>query len=75
MFCKSLEELIKVKQNPSWYYIAQLILRYQEHSKFKIIHQDFVTMQLKKYFKHAFMQKEPLTPFVFTSEFWKIFTT
>lgn len=72
-FCKLLEELTKMRQNPTWYYIAQLILRYQEQAKYKIIHQDFVTMQLRKYFKHAFMQKEPLTPFFFHSKFLKDF--
>lgn len=70
-FCKSLEELIKVKQNSSWYYISTLILSYQQHAKYKIIHQDFVIVQLRKYFKHTFMQKEPLTPFTFISKFLK----
>ncbi|KAL5278300.1 KNTC1 family protein [Megaselia abdita] len=74
-FCKLLEELIKVKQNPSWYYIAELILCYQNHSKSKIIHQDFVTMQLRKYFKHAFMQKESLTPFVFINLLGMVMST
>lgn len=70
-FCKSLEELIKVKQNPSWYYISELILSYQQHANYKIIHQDFVILQLRKYFKYTFMQKEPLTPFNFDRKFLK----
>ncbi|KAH8382179.1 hypothetical protein KR009_002128 [Drosophila setifemur] len=60
-FFQSLEHLTKAKEHDVWYMMAQYLLEYQKQNcrKKRIIHEGFITLQLRRILRNAMGNKDP----------------